>query len=285
MEEEINYSTVVFKNGHPPPKEKKEELVIYSEVKPKVPATSAPIQADGEAAAHSRHFCLLAVCLGILCVLLLGFISAVIYLSGVMNEQKANLSNLSAENQQLIMQRSILENKTEEMRRDRDNLNMTLGVIRKFKTFPLEEYCPEKKCQPCKTGWILFQKKCYLFYNEPDPWKTWGASQTYCKNNDSDLVVIDSLQEQEFISKHIKCYYDREHGYWIGLRKNNDNWLWVDGRSDTLKYWVKENLGDRGPCALMIPERNVTANWDPASCVMRNKFICEMDMLIWSNQS
>ncbi|GLD46575.1 C-type lectin domain family 4 member A-like isoform X1, partial [Lates japonicus] len=49
---------------------------------------------------------------------------------------KANLSNLTAENQQLLMERSILENKTEELSRVRDDLNWTLNVILKFNTFP-----------------------------------------------------------------------------------------------------------------------------------------------------
>ena len=85
--------------------------------------------------------------------------------SMVMNEQRANLSRKSAENQQMSMQMSILENKTEELtrdrdnlnwtlgvlenkteelRRDRDNLNWTLGVILDFNTFPVNEHCPDK---------------------------------------------------------------------------------------------------------------------------------------------
>lgn len=57
---------------------------------------------------------------------------------------KTNLNNLTAENQQLLMERSILENKTEELSRVRDDLNWTLNVILKFNTFPVNEYCPEK---------------------------------------------------------------------------------------------------------------------------------------------
>lgn len=61
-----------------------------------------------------------------------------------MSEEKANsgakLSNLTAENQQLIKERSILQ-------KEMENLNWTLGVILKFNTFPVNEYCPQKsKC-------------------------------------------------------------------------------------------------------------------------------------------
>ncbi|KAM7383038.1 hypothetical protein PAMP_002725 [Pampus punctatissimus] len=247
MEEEINYSTLVFKNSHSPPAGKKEESPIYSEIKTKRPATTAPI-------------------------------------SLVMNQQKANLSSLSAENQQLIMQRSILENETEELRRDKDSLNWTLGVILKYKTFPVNDYCPEKKCQPCQTGWILFQKKCYLFYDKDPPWKSWESSKEYCQNKAAHLVVIDTLQEQVFINKHIKSYFSIYHGYWIGLHADDDkNWFWVDGRNDTLQYWMMEKLGDSGQCALMIPGRDVTASWDPANCLFWNKLICETEALMRFN--
>ncbi|XP_044064187.1 C-type lectin domain family 4 member A isoform X2 [Siniperca chuatsi] len=276
MEEEITYSTVVFKNDGPAPKEKKEDPV-----KPKGTTTTVP---DGEAAAHS-DFRVLAVCLGILCVLLVASISATIYISVVMTEKKANLRKLTAANQQLVMERNILKRQTEEMSRVTDNLNRTLGFIQKFDNFPVEEYCPEKKCQPCKRNWILFQKKCYLFYNENPPWKTWEDSQKYCQKTIADLVVIDSLQEQEFINNHIKYYYDKDHGYWLGLHdKNSDNnWLWVDGHNDTVRYWIKKDIVTTDKCALVIPEKQPTASWNPAYCKMENKFICEAETLIWSN--
>ncbi|XP_023262945.1 C-type lectin domain family 4 member A-like isoform X1 [Seriola lalandi dorsalis] len=289
MEEELNYSTVVFKNGGKPPKvhqpEKNEDSTIYSTVKSKGPPTTVPT--DGEAAAHSHHSCLLVVCLVILGVLLVTSISAIICISMVMKEQKANykanLINLTTEYQQLMMENSVLENMTEQLSRDRDDLNWTLSLILKFNTFPVNEYCPEKKCQPCQKGWILFQEKCYLFYTKY-PWLKWQESQKYCQKTAAHLVVIDNLQEQEFIANHSKYYYDRYHGYWIGLHQTSDtDWLWVDGRNDTLGYWMKDYLGDNGPCALMIPGKNPTASWDPAHCAMYNKFICESEVLTRSN--
>uniref|UniRef100_A0A3B3Z239 C-type lectin domain-containing protein n=1 Tax=Poecilia mexicana TaxID=48701 RepID=A0A3B3Z239_9TELE len=51
-------------------------------------------------------------------------------------------------------------------------------------------------CKPCLQDWILFKKKCYLFYNEPAPWKTWEQSRRFCQDRRADLVVIDDLEEQ-----------------------------------------------------------------------------------------
>ncbi|XP_070767884.1 C-type lectin domain family 7 member A-like [Enoplosus armatus] len=303
MEEEINYSTLVFKSGGAAPQEKKEDPTIYSEVKSKDPAStvtekkgdpaiSSKLKPEGpsstltdvEAAVHS-DFRVLAVCLGIFCVLLVVCVSAIVYIGVVMTEQKANLRDLTAEKQQLIMEKSILERQTEELSRATSNLTWMLSFILTFDTFPVTEYCPEKKCQPCQKDWILFQEKCYLFYNELAPWKTWGNSQKYCQQRTADLVVIDSLQEQEFISNHTEYYYDHFHGFWFGLHETDDEWLWVDGRNDTLKYWIKEDLGSPGSCALVIPGKIPTASWDPAGCVMQSKFICESEALIRKSES
>uniref|UniRef100_A0A3B3US34 C-type lectin domain-containing protein n=1 Tax=Poecilia latipinna TaxID=48699 RepID=A0A3B3US34_9TELE len=51
-------------------------------------------------------------------------------------------------------------------------------------------------CEPCRTDWILFQEKCYLFYDKPAPWKSWTESRTFCQDKHADLVVIDDLEEQ-----------------------------------------------------------------------------------------
>uniref|UniRef100_A0A3Q1BF29 C-type lectin domain-containing protein n=1 Tax=Amphiprion ocellaris TaxID=80972 RepID=A0A3Q1BF29_AMPOC len=152
----------------------------------------------------------------------------------IMTEQKANLS-------ELMEGMRILENKTAKLRRDRGDLNYTLGVILNFSSFPVTEYCPDKKCQPCRPNWIRFQEKCYLFYEEEHPWKTWEESRRYCQNETADLVVIDGLQEQEFIKNHTKFYFDRCHGYWFGLYEKDKTWVWIDGHNDNLRGKMNTN--------------------------------------------
>ncbi|XP_074540308.1 CD209 antigen-like protein A [Halichoeres trimaculatus] len=286
------------------PCEKEGDATVYAVVKHK----NAPVTAsNGEAAARS-HFPVLWVCLGILSVLLVLCISVIIYISVLMDKQKANLKDLEEEIQQLteksviqeeterliteksvlkremeqlITERNTLKKETERLSRAAENANHTMGVILKFKSFPVNKYCLEKKCQPCQKGWILFQKKCYLFYDENSPWKTWEQSQKLCQDTAADLVVVNSPQEQEFISQHIKYYFDKHHGYWLGLHKSDEKWRWVDGRNDTLGYWM--TIGSSGPCGLILPQRNLTANWDPAQCHFENKFICESEALIKSD--
>nr|XP_020480684.1 C-type lectin domain family 7 member A-like isoform X2 [Monopterus albus] len=280
MEKELNYATVVFSDGRKPPKEKNEEPTIYSTIRHEGPNDTVP---NGEAAANCQRFHLLAVCLGTLCVLLVASITAIICTTVVMNKQcenfeanLSNLSNLTAKNQQLMLEKQI-----QDFYKNMNNLTRMLEFILKFDTFPVNTYCPNKVCQPCQKDWILFQDKCYLFYNKNSNWKTWDQSRAYCQTFFADLVVIDSLQEQEFISNHTQSYYDQYHGYWLGLQQTSDkNWLWVDGTNDTLRYWMKDTSSVSSLYALMIPGKNITASWDPADSKMQNKFICEDNVLI-----
>ncbi|XP_041844290.1 C-type lectin domain family 4 member F-like isoform X2 [Melanotaenia boesemani] len=181
--------------------------------------------------------------------------------------------------EQLMMEKRRLQNQTEQLSRDRDDLNWTLGVILTFNNFPVNEFCPNKTCQSCRTGWIQYQKKCYLFY-EDSPWKTWSDSRQYCKNKNADLVVIDDLQEQKFIGQNTKYYYDKFHGYWMGLQNNGTTWVWIDGHKDTLQYWRTLNEKLYG---LTIPGTNISQSWDSGNIEFLNKFICEDDVLIRSN--
>ncbi|XP_074508865.1 C-type lectin domain family 12 member B-like [Sebastes fasciatus] len=231
MEEEIYYTTVVFKVKAP--KEKKgDSTIYYAEVKPEGAASTVP---NGEAAGCSRFRVLACVGVGILCVLLVAGIGSIIYLDMELNEQRASHDDIKAENEKLIVEKSLLEGETRNLSRVAENLNRMLEFILTFDTFPVNEYCPEKKCQPCPKSWILFKEKCYLFYEEDAPWKTRENSRKFCQKKKADLVVIDNLQEQEFISNHTKSYHDMYHGYWIGLEKIKDKyWVWVDGRNDTL---------------------------------------------------
>ncbi|XP_017295590.1 C-type lectin domain family 12 member B-like [Kryptolebias marmoratus] len=279
-EEDVCYSTVTFTNGQPRLKEREEDETIYSEVKPKR-KEPAPNDSEGDASAGSRSR-LLLVCSGILCLLLIGSISFIIYIGVEMNKQQAKLSDLTAEIQHLTAEKERLENRTEDLGRDRDDLNRTLRAILTFDNFPVNNFCPQKKCQPCRTGWVLFEEKCYLFTDQNHYWKSWGGSRRFCQSEAADLVVVDSQREQEFISNNTKPYYDRYHGFWLGLQKTGSSWVWVDRRNDTFQFWISEPVGNEDRNVLLIPGKSPTKSWTAAENVFRNKFICEHEVLRWS---
>ncbi|KAK7944523.1 hypothetical protein WMY93_000251 [Mugilogobius chulae] len=298
-DEQTIYSEVKIK---PESVVRSEQPTVGAEPKPSPAAPSVP------------NLCVL-VALGLCLCLLLGSVAALVYLSVSMTNQRSEIQRVSSEllllQEERVMlkgQRSQLQNLTQNLLEQRERLNWTLDVILSFRQFPVADFCPNKRkshtfrycqdlclaptqilmsefflsfpeCRPCLEGWRLFQNSCYLFH-EPKPWKTWTESQTFCRQKNSDLVIVDSLQEQEFIHEHIEYYLDVYHGYWIGLSEQDQRWVWISGQEDTLGFWMKTKLGSSGPKVLVIPNQNVTESWDPADDYFFNRFICENKALI-----
>uniref|UniRef100_A0AAQ6IQ16 C-type lectin domain-containing protein n=1 Tax=Anabas testudineus TaxID=64144 RepID=A0AAQ6IQ16_ANATE len=77
----------------------------------------------------------------------------------------------------------------------------------------------------CPEGWTRFGCSCYFKSTEK---KTWSESRTDCENRGSDLVTINSKEEQNFITE-LKVNGES----WIGLRTRRTErgwkWEWVDG--------------------------------------------------------
>ncbi|XP_032414349.1 CD209 antigen-like [Xiphophorus hellerii] len=190
---------------------------------------------------------------------------------------------LSQEKHKLNRERDELTQQINKLSQEREELKESLEFIQKFDTFSVKDNCLNKICKPCTGDWILFKKKCYLFYDKPAPWKTWEESRTLCKKNGADLVVINDLEEQEFVSKHIKYYHSEYHGYWMGLQKVNNTWTWVDGRVNSLGFWAKNTVTSPGPKALVIPSQNPSESWKKENNEFMNKFICEHKARLRSN--
>ncbi|KAF6729440.1 CD209 antigen-like protein A [Oryzias melastigma] len=187
--------------------------------------------------------------------------------------QDTNLSELK-------LKVNTLEIQTEELSRERDDLSWMLEVILSFDNFPVKEICPDKKCPPCWKNWVQFQRKCYFFSSAEVLWKTWQESRQFCQNVSADLVVIDNPQEQEFISDHVQPYYDKYHGYWTGLEKKGNEWVWIDGQMNTLELQAGEQFPFGGRRGLLVPGKNVQQNLIKADALFKNKFICETGALM-----
>ncbi|XP_068425879.1 asialoglycoprotein receptor 2-like [Clinocottus analis] len=286
MEEELHYVTVTFKTeGFSAPEKPSNPEIIYDEVKTcKEQAwdTKCAIADIMKKVPLCTMLHLVAAGLGIICVILLSAVITVsIYFSTAMSEQHRENINLTAQNRQMWTEMTNLERQTEELTRERDKLNWTVGVILDFENFPVNTHCPQKVCKPCLDGWVLFQSNCYMFSTSDYyyDWRSWETSRDQCKQMKADLVVIESQEEQEFINNHTKYYNDESHGYWIGLTKM-DTWTWVDGSNYPVTYWKTQEAGYSVSCGLIQPRADPLANWHKASCGMRNRWICETRALL-----
>uniref|UniRef100_A0A096MFM3 C-type lectin domain-containing protein n=1 Tax=Poecilia formosa TaxID=48698 RepID=A0A096MFM3_POEFO len=212
--------------------------------------------------------------LGIFCILVAGTaIYSEFHFSSIYFRSHHKVTHHTQQDVLVKGDRALLRREMEELSRETEQLSQKTEFIQKFDTFSVKDNCPNKRCKPCLQDWIIFKKKCYLFYNEPAPWKTWEQSRRFCQDRRADLVVIDDLEEQEFVNKHIN--HDKHNGYWMGLQHLNSKWTWVDGRADTLGFWMKQTVTTPAPKALVVPRQNPSESWKKADNVFLNKFICE----------
>nr|XP_004573612.2 C-type lectin domain family 4 member M isoform X1 [Maylandia zebra] len=289
MVEEENYVTVIFQTKRDPTYvTPKDTETIYDEVNTEDRKLDASlvITENKELAPPCSRLALVVTVLVIICLILVSVIIGLNFrFNTVMSEQQREMANITAQNLQLMTQKTSSERQTEELTRQRDQLNWTIGVIMEYQEFSVEKHCPQKVCKPCLDGWVLFQSSCYFFSQHQYSvyWRSWDQSRDQCKMYQAALVVIESQEEQEFISNHTKDYHaDDKHGYWIGLRAESpkDTWTWVDGSNLTVTYWKMQQDVNRRYCALSLPKAPPLANWGKESCDMRNCWICERRALI-----
>ncbi|XP_047447231.1 asialoglycoprotein receptor-like 1 isoform X2 [Mugil cephalus] len=131
----------------------------------------------------------------------------------------------------------------------------------------------------CREGWVSFQRSCYLLSTTT---ATWSKAEEQCKTQRGHLVVLNNVEELDYISQivEIRSYY------WIGLveRQHEGHWSWVDGTdySSTPTFWDKgqpdnwdyrENGEDCGQ--IHSSERRKRKLWNDADCSLSYRYICE----------
>ncbi|XP_065278402.1 hepatic lectin-like [Emys orbicularis] len=129
-------------------------------------------------------------------------------------------------------------------------------------------------CPLCPCQWISNKGRCYNFsLNE----LSWDASRSSCQREQADLVVINDLEEQVFLSKR-----QGQLNYWIGLTDvaKEGSWKWVDGTdlNQMEKFWYPsqpDNHQDKEDCVSLTAKQTPPHNWNDASCDAPFHYICE----------
>ncbi|XP_036597176.1 CD209 antigen-like protein C isoform X2 [Trichosurus vulpecula] len=124
-------------------------------------------------------------------------------------------------------------------------------------------------CSPCPCDWKFYKDSCYHFsvYRKP-----WDAAREACEADNSNLVIIDSSEEQKYLKKRA----DSNHRWWVGLsdKKKEGTWHWVDGTTLKEAFWNEgepNNAGDEDCCEL------ISQGWNDAPCSKENYWVCEKE--------
>ncbi|XP_034561241.1 CD209 antigen-like protein C [Notolabrus celidotus] len=155
-----------------------------------------------------------------------------------------------------------IDNQLSTLNTQRDLLKVVFAEMTKELTKLQKRTCPP--------GWKTFHCSCYLFSTQE---KSWEESRQDCRARGADLVVIESLEEQKFLSSNIKAHS------WIGLsdRDNEGTWKWTDGTLLAKAYWWSgqpDNVREED-CGQARINLNEEGNWNDLRCELSCSWICE----------
>ncbi|XP_034158429.1 C-type lectin domain family 4 member E-like [Pangasianodon hypophthalmus] len=207
--------------------------------------------------AWNRCYRVTAVGAVLLCVLLVTAITVLwikfINLTTENNQLQTRYNNLIIERDQLQTRYDNLTIERDQLQRERSGLHSALS----------------------KLGWRFFRSSIYNISTEN---KYWDDSRKYCTDTGADLVIINSTEEQEFISK----YFGGTEA-WIGLtdRETEGEFKWVDGKPLTTEFWwdgEPNDFGSREDCVITgySKAKSNISTWADYPCDHSVVGICEM---------
>ncbi|XP_052000056.1 C-type lectin domain family 9 member A [Xyrauchen texanus] len=280
MEEDVCYSTVTF-NKHEVPQSK--ESVLYAEVTRKTTSSQTTSESPEKEVVVpiSPFYRQATVCLVLLCFLLLSALTAICIFNYI------NMSHYNTVLVQFTKERAT----NQELLADKAVLNNILNFISKQSTFQVRKYCQYTgngvQCKPCLQNWIQNGSNCYYFHlGDDNTWKTWNDSEIFCQSFGAHLATIDNVEEQEFINEHIRYYFDKYHGYWIGLHEKSENpktWVWTSGAKLEGGFWIDSPSHSNQDCVLSMVNSLTLKSWHAERCLMLNRWICKITVLTWPN--
>uniref|UniRef100_A0A3P9DJE8 C-type lectin domain-containing protein n=1 Tax=Maylandia zebra TaxID=106582 RepID=A0A3P9DJE8_9CICH len=121
-------------------------------------------------------------------------------------------------------------------------------------------------CKTCPEGWS-FNHSCYLLSERSG---SWDAARMDCRNRGADLLVINSPEEQKFLSTITT-------EVWIGLndKEQEGTWRWVDGTPQILMNWGRDQPDNGGEEDCVHLGGDKQKSWNDLWCSSSHQWICE----------
>ncbi|KAM9449844.1 uncharacterized protein Hap1MRO34_022307 [Clarias gariepinus] len=252
-------------------------------LEPQSPRSFRKSKSSGGDTAWSKCYRVTVVCVVLLCVLLL---TAVTLLWIKYNILKTEIIQLKTSNNNLTIERDQLQTSNNNLTIERDQLqtsNNNLTIERdqlqtSYSNLTRERVEVQRDRDKFPRTLVdlnkasCFNSKLYVMSNEK---KNWTESRQDCMNKGADLVIINSAEEQDFITEQLQGGHA-----WIGLsdRDTEKVWKWVDGTPVTPGFskWgpnqPDNQKGDEDCGMTGYPDEQ---HWNDSPCSLKLFWICE----------
>nr|XP_039250734.1 LOW QUALITY PROTEIN: macrophage mannose receptor 1-like [Styela clava] len=147
--------------------------------------------------------------------------------------------------------------------------------------------CESAPTGSCADGWRLSVGRCYLFVLAQNAWGTWVDARDYCKAMGANILVIETEEEQQYISQALPDFVDAgAQEFWLGISDSieDGNFMWEDEANTPVSSgsyinWNKNqplNREDTWDC-VQVYTGFYLGRWETADCFQQQPYICEMD--------
>ncbi|XP_042600705.1 C-type lectin domain family 4 member F-like [Cyprinus carpio] len=185
-------------------------------------------------------------------------------------------NGLLIKNDNLTEKRDLLLTKYINMTNERNGLLIKNDNLTKQRDQFNQERNQLQKILNETGGWFHSD---FSFYFMSSMKKSWDESRRYCTERGADLIIINSREKQDFVTK-----ITDKREFWIGVTDivEEGTWKWVDGTSVTSGFWASSghirepNGGKLENCAVTYLKKNPELiGWIDVNCNGAYQWICE----------
>ncbi|XP_066117452.1 C-type lectin domain family 4 member A isoform X1 [Saccopteryx bilineata] len=133
----------------------------------------------------------------------------------------------------------------------------------------------EKYWNCCPKNWKSFSLNCYFISTED---KNWSESKKNCSGMGAHLLVINTKEEQDFITQNLQ----KTTAYYVGLSdpEGKGDWQWDDHTSynESATFWHQGEPSNLAEHCVILNTRSQWGSWglNDVSCTESHKRICKM---------
>ncbi|XP_015362039.1 C-type lectin domain family 4 member A-like [Marmota marmota marmota] len=126
----------------------------------------------------------------------------------------------------------------------------------------------------CPKNWKSFSSCCYFFSTDA---KSWKESQENCSRMEAHLVVINSKDEQDFLTQNMD-----KKAYFVGPSDpdGQGQWQWVDQTpyNQSATFWHPGEPSHSEEHCVVINHRPTSLpwGWNDVPCKHSHRSVCEM---------